>query len=81
MQNKKKIFSINEIEKLNINEIKELYSSYINPYQTKIFSNFSFGKEVFVKAKGMNIYTTILSRDFFCFESFLTIILFFNFDK
>tara|TARA_B110000037_G_scaffold219122_1_gene283583 strand:+ start:89 stop:1525 length:1437 start_codon:yes stop_codon:yes gene_type:complete len=57
MQNKKKILSINEIEKLNINEIKELYSSYINPYQTKIFSNFSFGKEVFVKAKGMNIYT------------------------
>ena len=31
--------------------------------------------------KDMKIYTTILSKDFFCLESFLTIMLLFSFDK
>ena len=57
MQNKKKILSVNDVEKLGIDEIKNFYSSHVNPYQTKIFSNFSFGKEIFKEAKGMYIYT------------------------
>ena len=56
MQNKK-ILSVNDVEKLGIDEIKNFYSSHVNPYQTKIFSNFSFGKEIFKEAKGMYIYT------------------------
>ena len=54
----KKIFSIEEAEKLSIDEIKALYNEYVNPKQTKIFSNFPFGKDVFIKAKDMYIYTS-----------------------
>lgn len=53
----KKNLSIEDTEKLSIDEIKKLYSEYVNPKQTKIFSNFPFGQDVFVKAEGMYIYT------------------------
>ena len=53
----KKFFSIEEAEKLSIDEVKVLYNEYVNPKQTKIFSNFPFGKDIFIKAKGMYIYT------------------------
>ena len=36
----KKFLSIEEVEKLSINEVKALYNEYVNPKQTKIFSNF-----------------------------------------
>ena len=44
---------------------------------TKISFNFNDHKIL----KDIEFYTTILSKDFFCLESFLTIMLFFNFDK
>ena len=58
MKLSKKNFSIEEAEKLSIEEIKSLYKDYVNPKQTKIFSNFPYGKDVFVKAKDMHIYTS-----------------------
>jgi len=54
----KKIYSLEDAEKLSISEIKNLYNEYVNPKQTKIFSNFPFGKDIFVKAKDMYIYTS-----------------------
>ena len=54
----KKFLSIEEVEKLSIDEVKALYSEYVNPKQTKIFSNFPFGKDIFIKAKDMHIYTS-----------------------
>ena len=53
----KKIYSLEDAEKLSISEVKNLYNEYVNPKQTKIFSNFPFGKDIFVKAKDMYIYT------------------------
>ena len=40
---------------LDIDDVKELYSNYVNPYQTKIFSNFSIGSELFDRSSGMYI--------------------------
>ena len=48
-----KLIKLKDAEKLQIDEVKKLYSDYVNPYQTKIFSNFSFGSELFDKASGM----------------------------
>jgi len=58
MKLSKKNYSIQETEKLSIDEIKKLYGEYVNPKQTKIFSNFPYGDDVFVKAKDMYIYTS-----------------------
>ncbi len=51
-----KLIKLEEAEKLNIDEVKKLYSNYVNPYQTKIFSNFSFGSELFDKSSGMYLH-------------------------
>lgn len=48
-----KLIKLKDAEKLHVDEVKKLYSDYVNPYQTKIFSNFSFGSELFDKASGM----------------------------
>ena len=53
----RKNLTINEAENLSIEEIKNLYTEFVNPKQTKIFSNFPFGKDVFSKAEGMYIFT------------------------
>ena len=50
-----KLIKLEQVEKLNIDDVKELYSNYVNPYQTKIFSNFSFGSELFDRSSGMYI--------------------------
>ena len=54
---KKKIYSVEDAEKLNINEVVELYKKYINPNQAQIFSNLPYGKDIFSSAKGVYIYT------------------------
>jgi len=54
---KKKIYSVEEAEKLNINEVIELYKKYINPNQAQIFSFLPYGKDIFSSAKGVYIYT------------------------
>jgi putrescine aminotransferase len=58
MQLDKPNLTIEDAEKLTIEEIQGLYSKYINPYQTTIFKNFPFGKDIFVRAEGMYMYTS-----------------------
>jgi putrescine aminotransferase len=53
----KKLYSVDEANKLSIEEVQRLYSKFINPNQTKIFSSLPFGKEIFNKAEGVFLYT------------------------
>jgi len=55
---KRKIYSIEDAEKLTINEVVELYKKYINPNQAQIFSSLPYGKDIFSSAEGVYIYTT-----------------------
>ncbi len=57
MKLSKKNLTLSEAENLSIDEIKNLYTEFVNPKQTKIFSNFPFGKDIFKKAEGMYIFT------------------------
>ncbi len=52
---KEKLIRLEDAENLKIEEVKKLYTNYVNPYQTKIFSNFSFGSELFERSNGMYI--------------------------
>mgnify|MGYP003309420302 FL=1 len=54
---KKKKYTLEEVENLTIEEVQKLYTSFINPNQTKIFSSLPFGKELFDKAEGVFMYT------------------------
>ena len=49
----KKIYSVEEAEKLTINEVVDLYKKYINPNQAQIFSSLPYGKDLFSSAKGV----------------------------
>ena len=49
------IFTINEAENLSIEEIKNLYTEFVNPKQTKIFSNFPPLERRFFKSR-RNVY-------------------------
>ena len=53
----KKLYSVDEANKLSIEEVQRLYNKFINPNQTKIFSSLPFGKEIFNKAEGVFLYT------------------------
>jgi len=53
----KKIYSIDEANKLNIDQVQELYKKYINPNQACIFSSLPYGKDTFRSAEGMYLYT------------------------
>ena len=53
----KKIYSVEDAEKLTINEVTDLYKKYINPNQAQIFSNLPYGKDIFSSAEGVYIYT------------------------
>ena len=54
----KKLYTVEEAEKLSNSEVVELYKKYINPNQAQIFANLPYGKDTFVSAAGMYIYTT-----------------------
>ena len=56
MENKK-LISLSEVDSLEISEIWGLYDNYVNKGLRKIFSLFSFGKDVFIEARGMYLYT------------------------
>ena len=58
MQLDKPNLTTEDAEKLTIEEVQDLYKKYINPYQTTIFKNFPFGKDIFERAEGMYMYTT-----------------------
>tara|TARA_Y100000816_G_C26095202_1_gene579431 strand:- start:542 stop:1948 length:1407 start_codon:yes stop_codon:yes gene_type:complete len=47
----------NEVEKLQINDIKKLYEDYVSKSQVKLLSSFEFGNDVPSTAKGSYIYT------------------------
>ncbi len=55
--NNKKLFSVDDAEKLSSSEIINLTKNYINNHQANIFSKFSWGSDLFEKAEGMYIYT------------------------
>ena len=55
--NKKRLYTVEDADNLNIEEVVELYKSYINPNQSQIFSNLPYGKDLFKSAKGVHIYT------------------------
>lgn len=55
---KKKIYTIEEASNLSIHEVKDLYSNYINPNQTKIFSSLPFGNDIFEKAEDVFLFTS-----------------------
>ena len=50
---KNKIFTIDEPNNLNIDQVKALYEEFINPNQTKIFSSLPYGKDLFKSAEGV----------------------------
>tara|TARA_B100001996_G_scaffold351134_1_gene310959 strand:+ start:1404 stop:2837 length:1434 start_codon:yes stop_codon:yes gene_type:complete len=54
----KKIYSVDDAEKLDIDEVVELYKKYINPNQAQIFSSLPYGKDIFSSADGVFIYTS-----------------------
>ena len=55
--NKKSLYTVEDADNLNIDEVVELYKNYINPNQSQIFSNLPYGKDLFKSAKGVYIYT------------------------
>ena len=54
---KKRLFTVDDAEKLSNSEVIELYEKYINPNQAQIFSNFPYGKDIFKTANGVYFYT------------------------
>ena len=53
----KKLISVSEAKKLNIDEVQKLYKDYISKSQTNFFKNFSFGNDLIEKAEGSYLYT------------------------
>jgi len=51
------LYNLEDLSKISIKEVQKLYSQYVNPGITKLFSAFSFGNEIFNKAEGMYMYT------------------------
>ncbi len=51
------LYSLKDTEKLTLKEVHRLHSKYINSSQYKILKKFSFGNDIFTKAKGMYLYT------------------------
>mgnify|MGYP001173586854 CR=1 FL=1 len=41
-----KLYKIEDIEKLNIDEVKSLYNNYVSPSQVKLLSSFDFGHDL-----------------------------------
>lgn len=54
---KNKLFSIKDAESLSINEIHQLYRTYVNSSQVDLISKFGFGNEVSLYSEGIYIYT------------------------
>ena len=53
----KKLFSVDDCDKLTNTNVRELYKKYVNPAIEKIFGSFYFGEEVIEKAEGVWIFT------------------------
>ena len=57
MKEKKRILKIDDVEKLNSIEIRDLYSKYVNTKQSELFYKLSYGKQILSSAEGMYIFT------------------------
>tara|TARA_B100000902_G_scaffold400008_1_gene474506 strand:- start:6799 stop:8220 length:1422 start_codon:yes stop_codon:yes gene_type:complete len=54
---KKKLLTVDDAKKLDIETVQKLYSDYISKSQLNFFKNFSFGNDIIQKAEGSYIYT------------------------
>ncbi len=54
---KKKLLSVDDAKKLDIQTVQKLYKDYISQSQLNFFKNFSFGNDIIQKAEGSFIYT------------------------
>ena len=70
---KNKIFSIEEPNKLNIDQVRALYAEFINPNQTKIFSSLPYGMDLFKSAEGV-IMTTEKNKEILDFTGGLGVL-------
>ena len=53
----KKLYSLADVENLNIQNVLDLYKKYINFSQVELISSFGFGQDLVDKAEGMFIFT------------------------
>ncbi len=53
----KKLYSLDDIENLSIDNVFDLYKKYVNFSQVELISSFGFGQDLVEKAEGMYIYT------------------------
>ncbi len=51
------LLSIDDCERLSVDQVWDLYRRYVNPGQVNIFSTFAFGRELFTDAEGMYLNT------------------------
>lgn len=54
----RKLYTVEEVKSLSINEIHQLYRKFINPNQTDIFASLPFGNDIFESAEGVNLFTS-----------------------
>ncbi len=52
-----KLYKLEEVDRLDINEVKELYKTYVSSSQVKLLSSFDFGNDLSETSKGSYIYT------------------------
>ena len=55
--NEKKLYSVDDCENLNNNEIRDLYKKYVNPAIEQLFNSFDLGHEEIQYSEGVWIYT------------------------
>ena len=53
----KLLYKIEDIENLNIKDVKKLYDEYVSSSQVKLLSSFEFGSDLPESSKGSYIYT------------------------
>ena len=53
----KKLYSVDDIDNLSIENIYDLYKKYVNFSQVELINSFGFGQDLVDKAEGMYIYT------------------------
>ena len=54
---KKKLITVEEAKKLDIQTVKKFYKDHISESQLNFFNNFSFGNDIIQKAEGSYLYT------------------------
>lgn len=57
MNNKNKLYSINDAQGLSINEVHDLYKKHVNSARVNLLSAFDFGNELISHSEGMYIFT------------------------